>query len=623
MRLFFFSHFKKYIVSSAIPSAVLFLKILMIILISCVHHTNKYTLHSSDKQSSYIGLNHTIQNLNFFPINAERFRLSELKDLKAIVIFMRDITCPKQESLGFRIAQLEKKYSKQGILFIYNYVGIVKPGEYARKDLKKFDFKGPYLIDRKQTLINLLHAKTAEDVFILTPERQIVYKGPMEVKELAHKNKPRVKTHISDILEAMLLGKIASKEIPTSGCIIPRPHIKNSVFYRDVAPIINSKCVNCHNKKNDVPLDLSSYEEIAGRHAMIKHVIDTDLMPPWGIDPNTGPWKNDLSLTVHEKALLLRWLSTGLKNRSNKDFLSARTNRREKIIKNPDYVFKVPRITIPADGFMPLKSFYADMTFKEDRWLKEVQFITKPKIIHHFSFSFVPNQSNRKSKKTQNTKHGLCFKSQRSKDFFGCVRTGGFWNPGRPKRFDFMNAGIKLPKNSSLYVEIHYEPIGHVVIDDMSKIRFLFHKKPPKYSWKSLIIANRTIKIPPQMPNYRDEIIYTAKEDLLLAALSPHMHLRGVASSAFIADSLGDGFKKIFSTSYNFNFQSRYYFTSPVRIQKGSAIKCVNWFDNSSDNPINPDPKQIVVWGPNTENEMSGCVLSFIHPASKPPLELL
>ena len=611
----------------SIQSIRILSKILMITFImSCVHHTNKYISSLSNKQNSYAGLNHIIRNLNFFPINSERFRLSELKDLKATVIFMRDTDCPKQESLSPTIAQLEEKYSKQGILFIYNYVGIVKPEEHASKDLKKFGFKGAYLIDRKQTLINMLQAKTAEDVFILTPKRRIIFKGPLNKlisSEKEFHNKKSVKfTYVSDVLNAIIAGnKIIPKKLPTSDCAILRPHTKASVFYEDVASIINNKCVNCHNKKNDVPLDLSSYERIAGRHTMIKYVIDTDLMPPWGIDPNTGPWKNDLSLTVHEKALLMKWLSTGLKKRFKRNFLLK--TRKEKTIKKADYVFKVPRTTIPADGFMPLQSFYATMSFKEDRWLKEVQFITKPKIIHHFSFSFVPNQSNRKSKKTQSTNHGLCFKSQNSKSFFGCIRTGSFWNPGRQKHFNFMNAGIKLPKNSSLYVEIHYEPIGHEVIDDVSEIRFIFHKRPPRYSWKSLIIANRTIKIPPQIPNYRDEIVYTAKEDLLLAALSPHMHLRGAASSVFITDSSGDGFKKIFSSSYNFNLQNRYYFISPIRVQKGASIKCVNWFDNSLDNPINPNPKQTVVWGPNTEDEMSGCFLSFIHSTSKPQIELL
>ncbi|MCZ0932073.1 MAG: hypothetical protein OXJ52_02855, partial [Oligoflexia bacterium] len=95
--------------------------------------------------------------------------------------------------------------------------------------------------------------------------------------------------------------------------MISRPVIKKKVFFNDVVSIIREKCVNCHHPKGIAPIDLSSYEKVASRHAMVKYVIENNLMPPHWLDPNTGPWKNDLSLTVYEKALLMKWLSTGLK----------------------------------------------------------------------------------------------------------------------------------------------------------------------------------------------------------------------------------------------------------------------------------------------------------------------
>lgn len=592
--------------------------------ISCIHY-DKTQFHSVPrlKQSakSHTTLNNTIRDLHLFPINSLRFRLSELKNIKAIVIFMRDKNCFLSEKYGHHIAYAEKSYSKKGVQFIYNYVGKANPTENAKKDLNRFGFKGPYLIDSRQTLSNALQAKTAAEMFILTPQRQVVYKGPISVKDIHISGLfSKRSLRISNVLDAILVGKkVATRESSASNCAILQPQIKKHVFYDDVAPIIKNKCANCHNTENDAPIDLSSYEKIAGHHAMIKYVIDADLMPPWGVDPNTGPWKNNLNLTPNEKALLMKWLSSGLKKRFNVKRLVKK--RKKNFIKNPDYIFKVPKTVIPEDGFLPLQTFYANIPLTENRWLKKIQFITKPRVIHHLSFSFIPSQT-LNLKNNSNIKHSLCLKSARLKNFSGCVRAGSFWVPGRQKYFDFMNSGIRLPKNSSLYVEIHYEPIGYKVIDDVTEIRFAFHKKPPKYSWSSLIISDRSIKIPPQVSNYKNEITYTAKADLLLAALNPHMHLRGLASSVFVIDTSGNS-KNIFNSSYNFNFQTRYYLDSPIKIHKGSVIKCINWFDNSSGNPVNPNPKQTVLWGTKTENEMSGCFLSFIYPTSKPPLDLL
>ena len=129
--------------------------------------------------------------------------------------------------------------------------------------------------------------------------------------------------YVSDILEAIAFGKsIEPKEIPAPGCIINRPVIKKKVFWKDVAPIIQKKCTVCHNPSGSAPIDYVSYEDVTGRRAMFKYVIANNLMPPWFVDPNTGPWNDDLSLTPREKALLLKWISDGsLKQTKKTQFL--------------------------------------------------------------------------------------------------------------------------------------------------------------------------------------------------------------------------------------------------------------------------------------------------------------
>ncbi|MCZ0932072.1 MAG: redoxin family protein [Oligoflexia bacterium] len=163
-----------------------------------------------------IQFNKAIRDLSLFPINSSRFRLSELEDKKAIVFFMREKDCPISEKYGPRIARLEKRYSKKGIQFIYNYVGQFRAKESAEEDLKKFGFQGPYLIDSKQTVMDALSAETTGDVFILTPERRVVYRGPLDDQFHLLKSALRAKNnYVSDILDAIISGKkVVPKELP-------------------------------------------------------------------------------------------------------------------------------------------------------------------------------------------------------------------------------------------------------------------------------------------------------------------------------------------------------------------------------------------------------------------------
>ena len=123
----------------------------------------------------------------------------------------------------------------------------------------------------------------------------------------------KIKNHyVVDRLKAIVSGKeISSRELQAPGKRISRPIVKRQVYFKDVAPIIKKKCTSCHNPEGTGLMNFISYEDIAGRGAMFKHVIEKDLMPPWYVDPNTGPFRGDISLTLEEKALLLRWAELG------------------------------------------------------------------------------------------------------------------------------------------------------------------------------------------------------------------------------------------------------------------------------------------------------------------------
>ena len=355
--------------------------LLAIFILSCV---TKQPHPSSEKKSI---LNETIRDMAFFPINGERFRLSELKDKKAIVIVQREKDCPIAEKYGPRLVRLEQTYSPKGIQFIYNYVGKVKIQESAKKDLDTFGFKAPYVMDVRYELINVLKAQTTGDIFILTPERRVIYKGPLDDQHHLLQSALKARNHyVEDILKDIIAGKsIIPRERPAPGCVLTRPALKKKVFFEDVAPIISKKCSNCHYPEGPAFINYVTYEDVAGRGDMFRHVIERDLMPPWNVDPATGPWANDISLTPKEKAMLLKWLDEGMPKKSEAKAISLWSKKPllNKLGK-PDYVIRIPeKVEIPAEGMNEYKYFIIPNPFKEDKWIKAVSFVTKPKVIHH------------------------------------------------------------------------------------------------------------------------------------------------------------------------------------------------------------------------------------------------
>ena len=581
----------------------------LIILTSCTH-SSPPSVQSKKKISSSI--NQIITDLSFFPVNGSRFRLSELEDVKAIVIVMREKDCPISEKYGPRLARLEQKYSGKGIFFIYNYVGQVKKKESAKNDLKNFGFKGPYVIDSRQTVIDALNVETTGDVFILTPQRKIIYRGPVDDQFHLLKSaiKPR-NNYVLNILESIVSGKVIEpKEIPAHGSIVNRPVMKNKVFWNDVAPIIQRKCVICHNPSSSGPINYINYEDVAGRSAMFKHVLENDLMPPWFVDPNTGPWKNDLSLTPKEKALLLKWVADGTPKRSKKTRILWPETM--KLNAAPDYVIHLPeKVLIPSEGSKVIKVFNIQTNFKEDKWISTVKFLLKPKVIHHIVL-YIMNLS---SSRPNNIEHMSMSFIERVSMFF--VASGGNENIKKRKILKSnREIGYKLPQGSKLVLEVHYESIGKETIDDFTQVQISFHRKKPKYKGIVYSINNQGINIPPQVSNYKIRTSYKIQQTMHLIKVHSHMHLRGKASSIFVVDPKGLR-KRIFGIDpYISTFENIHELATPLIVLKGSILECINWFDNSKNNPINPNPNKQVRYGLFTEDEMSQCYFFWRVPLS-------
>ena len=571
---------------------------------SCIHYITGYSKKHSDysihNKKSHV--DHTIRDLVFFPLNGHRFRLSELKNMQAIVIVMRQQNCFMFEKHGYLLSQIEAKYSKKGIFFIYNYTGQLKKNTNAQNDLNKFNFQGPYVIDGNQTIASALGAKNATEIFILTPERRIVYKGP--IYDLQSN---QIKSHyLKNALESIISGNIIEpKEFPSVSCSIDYPVIKNRIFWSDVSPIIAKKCSTCHNPSGTSLINYLTYEDVAGRKAMFKYVIENDLMPPWGVDPNTGPWKNDLSLTSKEKTMIIKWIDDGVPKQSQNPQLLWTKMTLEKEEAPADYIIRLPeKVIISPEEISKYEKFVISTNFKEDKWIKSIAFRLKPKVIHHI-IVFIMNKSF-KPKHIESVRDYMLTQFVTNEEI----------EKRRKNKFAIYseNIGYRLPHGSKLVLEIHYESIGRKVIDDFTQIHINFHRKKPKYKSITYSINNTKFNIPSHALNYKVTSHYKTKRTMILLKVHPHMHSRGKANSIFVTIP-GRERKRIFGIDPFIRiFEKTYELKTPLLIPKGSILECINWFDNSRNNPLNPDPNKKVTYGPFARDEMSQCYLAWQVP---------
>ena len=195
-------------------------------------------------------------------------------------------------------------------------------------------------------------------------------------------------------------------------------------------------------------------------------------------------------------------------------------------IKKPDYVVKIPRQRIKATGWTPYKEMIIQTSFPEDKWIKELEFIVKSKVLHHIVM-YIDKEAEKIHKNHMVNDFGTYYRFTR---MFS-------WVEGRRKYSKLThNVGIKIQKGAKIFLEIHYEAIGREIIDDVTQVRFSFHKKRPKNQMIFLALSDQSIRISPEMSNYKSEMRHRIKEALLLERIGSHMHLRGKATSFFVIE---------------------------------------------------------------------------------------
>ena len=403
---------------------------------------------------------------------------------------------------------------------------------------------------------------------------------------------------------------------------------KPVTFSRDVAPILQAKCQECHQPNSIAPMSLISYQEVRPWARSIRERVAARQMPPWHIDRSVGvqKFKNDMSLSDEQVDTIVRWVDDGAVQGDPKDLPPPRppvTDNEWKAVRDgfgpPDLVIRSSEYTMPSQHQDVWYRPMSDIPLSEPRWAKLVEIrpsnLKGRRIIHHsIAYLVLNNDPDAVNNGTAN----------------GPDRFGGDdlvnrrpqlmeWAIG--KGYDLFRPGtgkLILP-GEKISWDQHIHAVGEEITAG-SEIGIWFYPKGQEPKKRIYLVGFTGLRqrgfldIPPNSLA-ATEGFTVLKENALITNFQPHFHLRGKAMQ--VEAVLPDGATQILSYvgNFNFNWMTNYIYDDDAAplLPKGTVIHVSAWYDNTSANKNNPDPEQWVGYGDRTVDEMAHAWMNVVY----------
>lgn len=423
-----------------------------------------------------------------------------------------------------------------------------------------------------------------------------------------------------------------------------RKAAKTVTFAKDIAPIFNAKCAECHRPGEAAPFSTLTYKEVRPWAKSIKEQVISRAMPPWHADPHFGQWANDRRLSEAEIKTIAAWVDSGAVEGNPKDLPPAPKFAEGWSIPTPDVVLKMEEdYVVAASGPDEYQYFDVPTNFTEDKYIQMAE--ARPgnrKVVHHIiAFVVPPGQPTLNKIKKENRdkvlemslantplyRDGALIRLKKDApvydngadipanlrgfndvdDFLTAYAPGhnpDVWKPGTAK---------KVPAGATIRFQVHYSKVADSEQKDRSMVGLIFAKEKPRKTLNTRAIANSFFKIPANTANHKVTAEWTAWRDTTVYTLMPHMHYRGAAMEYKVTYPDGKSEVLLNVPNYSFAWQAGYILKTPKLLPKGSKITVTGYFDNTAKNKFNPDPNQVVRYGEPTYDEMMMGFMDYTH----------
>ena len=387
-------------------------------------------------------------------------------------------------------------------------------------------------------------------------------------------------------LIAASAGTSLAGQAPASGDV---------TFTRDIAPILQRSCQNCHRPDGVAPMPLITYEDVRPWARAIKQRTSIGphrgVMPPWYIEKNVGiqQYKDDPSLSDREVAMIAKWADSGAQRGNPADMPPARKfeDGNTWLIGTPDLIVSTRDVVVKgnaADWWGEIES--VETGLGEDRYvaalqIREVNDIPKDGggratvggryVIHHMIWG--TDQGGGDGVNTPWPVHEV----GRNADYF----------PAEAGRL--LKANSKIVSNS-----VHLHSNGRDTTAHL-EIGFKFQPKgyqPTVKSSRSRGLGNGLdISIKPMEPNQQLHAYTVLQENTKITSFEPHLHAPG--SRMCLEAIWGINIQTLTCAGYDHNWVRGYVYAddSAPLLPKGTILHIIGYMDNSPSNKNVPDPR--------------------------------
>jgi peroxiredoxin len=544
-------------------------------------------------------------------LRGNRRALHDFKSHKAIVLIFLGTDCPVANLYVPGLIELEKSFRQQQVQFLGIYANESDDlGQIAGHATDR-DLPFPVLKDSGQRLATLVGVTRVPTVAVLDSAFILRYRGRVSDQYGVSARRPKAtRSDLAAALAEVVAGRaVTVAETEADGCLLdcagPRPLAQEVSYAKDVAPILQSHCQACHRPQQAAPFSLLTYADAVKHAAMIREVTTQRRMPPWHADPRYGRFRNERRLTPQEIDTLAAWVDSGLARGDDKDLPKPAVWSEDWSRGKPDLVIAMPQeFQVPADGVVPYKSWIIATNFKEDKWVRLAQVRPgAPSVVHHVVVYILQEGQ----------------KGPLARDGSMSILVG--WAPGDLALDCPPDTALRVPKGASLRFEMHYTPNG-TTVTDRSSVGITFADKPPRYELLINDFANMAIELPPHDPHYRAEAAFRLRADARILAFTPHMHWRGKDYLYEVIYPDGKRQTLLSVPRWDFNWQNVYRFQEPLKLPKGATLHAVAHWDNSVNNPLNPDPSQTVRFGLQSWEEMMVGFVAYVWERPETAAEL-
>jgi Flp pilus assembly protein TadD len=411
---------------------------------------------------------------------------------------------------------------------------------------------------------------------------------------------------IACVLATVAAGACGASPGPTEGTAPPPP----PTFSKDVAPILAAHCASCHRPGQGTPFNLLSYADARSRAADLARVTSARIMPPWLPDPIEPRFVGERRLTPDQISILKRWAETGASPGDPLPDANASELAGAWSIGKPDLVVQParPYRLDPGDDDV-FRNLVIRLTLPSDRFVRAVEFQPGSARVHH-AVVHLDRTSASRERDGQDGQPGF--------EGMGATGTqdpdGHFigWAPGRGPIVSAAGRPWRLPRGADVVIELHLiRQSKPVAVQPALGVYFADAPlDPPPILFK---MGSKPLDIPAGATDYevRDEYTLPAEVDLL--SLYPHAHFLGKTMQ--VSAQVPDGGTRtlLFIRRWSFHWQQDYRFTQPVKLPRGTKVVMRFTYDNSENNPDNPNRPPIrVLSGRRSTDEMGNLLLQLV-----------